>query len=306
MSSRPALRIEPLTTARLDLTPLDPARDAAALHVMLSDPETHRYDTDARASASVEETEGRLRLQVVANGGSTWAIRLRGGAPIGTIGVFADQGTTIRGVGWSLAASHWRHGITGEAARAAVPYLLAQDGVEGLEAWIDSRNVASLGVARAAGMSLGGRLPRDGGGVAQTLVMVRAARRDDPEVLSSFTTLGVRDLRAAIESLRSVLRLHVAWALPDPPRIAFLAFEPWSGSPGLQLTRVDGAIVPQELSVEVAVAVDEVRARVVRAGLTVVDEPAEQPWFRREMSFRTADGHLIRVSGPSTPRQPGD
>jgi len=45
--ARPALRIESLRTDRLDLTPLDPALDAPALHAMLGNPDVHRYDTDA-------------------------------------------------------------------------------------------------------------------------------------------------------------------------------------------------------------------------------------------------------------------
>ena len=193
--TRPPLRIQRLSTERLDLTPLDPAADAAALHAMLADPEVHRYDTDARASGSVEETALRLHRQVVANGGTTWAIRLRGGDPIGTIGIFADQDTSIRGVGWSLTRSHWRQGVTSEAAKAAIPYLLAQDGVDGLEAWVDSENVASLGVARAVGMTEGGRLPRSyPDRVAQTIVMVRSAQPRDPEVFGMFSTLRVTDL----------------------------------------------------------------------------------------------------------------
>src|SRR4051812_21158710 len=121
---RPALLIAALRTDRLELTPLDPASDAPALHAMFSSPEVHRYDVDAEVSLSVEETERRLRLQVVANGGTTWAVRLPGGVAIGTIGVFADQETRIRGVGWSLTPSYWGRGLMREAARAAIPYLL--------------------------------------------------------------------------------------------------------------------------------------------------------------------------------------
>lgn len=178
--------VEHLQTQRLRLTPLDPDADAPALHAMLADPEVHRYDTDATPARSVAETARRLLQQVTANDGASWAIRLGEGPAIGTIGVFADQGTTIRGIGWSLARAHWRQGITSEAARTVVPYLLDQDGVDGLEAWVDSANVASLGVARAAGLAEVARLPRVyPERVAQTVVMARAAVSVDPAVFDA-------------------------------------------------------------------------------------------------------------------------
>lgn len=301
--TRAPLVIEALETERLSLVPLDVAADAPSLHLMLSDPLVHRYDSDARASRSVDETETRLGRQLMANGGATWAIRMKGGDAIGTIGVFADQGTTIRGVGWSLTRSYWRQGITSEAARAVIPFLLGRAGVDGLEAWVDSENVASIGVARAAGMIERARLPRVGTDrVGQTVVMVRAAKPKDPEVLGSSTRLLVSDLGHTRDAMCRVLDLHVSWEVPDPPTLTFLAFEPWSGSPGFLLQEVTTPIERRTLSLDVGLSVDTVRDRVVAAGLSVVDEPEDKPWFRREMSFRLPDGHLVEITGPSSPQ----
>lgn len=304
---RSPLLIEPLQTARLDLDPLDPGRDGPALHAMLSDAEVHRYDSESAASTSVAETEGRLRMELAANGGTSWAIHVRGGDAIGTIGVFADQQTTIRGVGWSIARAYWRQGITSEAARIVVPYLLAQEGVDGLEAWVDSRNLGSLGVARAAGMSERSRLPkahRDE--VAQTVVMARAAVPTDPEVFGVTTILDVGDLDANIQILQSVLGLRTAWTYPDPPEVAFLAVAPWSGSAGVQLAQTAGRIVRTELSFEVGITVDVVHGRAIAAGVPIVEPPNDKPWYRREFRWRLPDGHVIRVSGPSSPPRPPD
>ena len=302
--ARPPLHIEPLRSERLELTPLDPAADAPDLHEMLADPEVHRYDTDARLSESIQETESRLRLQVMANGGATWAIRVGGGRAIGTIGVFADQGTRIRGVGWSLVSSYWHRGITSEAAGVVVPYLLGQEGVDGLEAWVDSRNHASIGVAHAAGMSERGRLPRVyADHVAQTVVMARAARPRDPEVFGVFSALRVCDLAATLRLLTGLLELHVAWAYPDPPTVAFVAVAPWSGSTGFQVEQSPSARVqPQWMSFDVGVVVDDICDRVRRAGLEVVEPPHDEPWVRRELTFQLPDGHRISVSGPTMPR----
>ncbi len=242
------------------------------------------------------------------NGGTTWAIRLRGGDPIGTIGIFADQDTSIRGLGWSLACGHQlattRHHQARQRVGGVIPYLLAQDGVDGLEAWVDSQNIASLGVARAAGMVEGGRLPRSyRDRVAQTIVMVRASQPRDPEVFGMFSTLHVTDLGSSIRLLTDLLDLHLAWSYPDPPRVAFLAVEPWSGSRGFQLEEAPGPVdSPQQMSFDVGIRVDEIGERALSAGLVVGEAPHDQPWDRREMTFALPDGHRITVSGPTLPR----
>jgi RimJ/RimL family protein N-acetyltransferase/catechol 2,3-dioxygenase-like lactoylglutathione lyase family enzyme len=303
---RPPLVIVTLRTERLELTPLDPVADAPSLHAMFADPLVYRYDTDACASSTVAQTEHRLRRQLAANGATTWAVRQDDGPAVGTIGIFADQGTTIRGVGWSLSRQYWGRGIMSEAARTAIPYLLAQDGVDGLEAWVDSRNVASIGVARAGGMAERARLPRVyDDHVAQTVVMARAASIEDPEVFAVHAKLEVRDLAETLRVLRAVLRLHEAWAVPDPPVLAFLAVEPWSGAPGLRVAQVAGEpIVPRELVFEVGVSVDVVRERVEAAGLRIIEVPTDRPWSRRELRFALPEGHTIVVSGPSSPPCP--
>jgi catechol 2,3-dioxygenase-like lactoylglutathione lyase family enzyme len=169
---------------------------------------------------------------------------------------------------------------------------------------VDSQNIASLGVARAVGMSEGGRLPRSyPDRVAQTIVMARSSHPRDPEVFGMFSALRVTDLEGTIRLLTGLLDLHLAWAYPDPPKVAFLAVAPWSGSRGFQLeeapVRVDQ---PQQISFDVGVMVDEIGERALRAGLEVVEAPHEQPWARREMTFELPDGHRITVSGPTLPR----
>jgi RimJ/RimL family protein N-acetyltransferase len=309
VTPRPELSVAALHTERLDLTVLDPDADAPDLHAMLADPEVHRYDSDAKPARSVAGTRRRLSHQVMANGGASWAIRLHGGPAIGTIGVFADQGTTIRGIGWSLARQHWRRGITSEAARAVVPYLLGQPGVDGLEAWVDSANVASLGVARAGGLAEVARLPRVyPDRVAQTIVMARAAEVSDPAVFGVGPIVPVVDVRASARLLQDAFALHLAWAYPDPPSVVSLAVAPWSGAQGLQLVAREAPIAPLEFVVDLGIHVAEVRRRLGDAspspnapGLVVLEEPADMPWYRCEMVVGMPEGHRIRVSGPSTP-----
>jgi hypothetical protein len=204
---------------------------------------------------------------------------------------------------WALLAAHRRQGLMGEAAAAVVPWLLAQPGVAGLEAWIDSTNLASLGVARRAGMEERARLPRTyDDRIAQTIVMAIAARREDPVVFSIAPVLAVRDVDATATLLRDLLDLRVAWSAGEPrTRVAQLAHAPWSGSPGLQLRAADGPIDPAELAVETGVRVDDVHARALAAGLEVREPPGNRPWYRRDFTLRLPEGHRLTVSGPVTP-----
>jgi catechol 2,3-dioxygenase-like lactoylglutathione lyase family enzyme len=158
-------------------------------------------------------------------------------------------------------------------------------------------------VAHAAGMTEGGRLPRSyPDRVAQTIVMALASQPRDAEVFGMFTPLPVTDLGATIRLLTEVLDLHLAWAYPDPPKVAFLAVAPWSGSRGFQLEQAaHGVDRPQRLFFDVGVLVDEIGERALRAGVEVVEAPHEQPWARREMTFELPDGHRITVSGPTLP-----
>ncbi len=167
---RPPLVIAELSTARLTLRPLDPTLDATDLFEMDADPLVHQYVYGSSPSHSIEQLQRRLAAELERNGGMTWAIRLREEPTVlGTIGIFADQGSTIRGLSWSLRRSHWGQGLTSEAASAIVPFLLAQPGVDGLEAWADSRNIGSLKVADSS------RLGRTG----PVATVIRRPRRAD-------------------------------------------------------------------------------------------------------------------------------
>lgn len=292
--------IRPLTTERLDLVPLDPDRDAESLHAMLGDQDFHLFG-DGEVSRDVDRTRARLAEQVAGNGGLTWAIRLRPDtAAIGTVGVFYDQGTPIRGLDWGLSRRHWGRGIMSEAARAAVDNLLAQPGIDGVEAWIDSRNTRSLGVARHARLDERSRLPRTTGDhVGQSIVMARSAVPRDPSVFACRPSLAVRDLPATADLLARVFELHVPFMYGDPPTFARLGVSPWSDSPGLELSKATGDITTVSFSIDIGIATDTVYDRALAEGLPVSGPPENQPWHRREFELQLPEGHRIRVIGPA-------
>lgn len=293
-----------LRTDRLDLVTLDPERDAQDLHAMLADPTMYSFST-THPTSDVVESKQRLVHQLAGNGGWTWAIRTRPDtAAIGTIGLFYDQGTSIRSLDWKVARQHWGRGIMTEAVRAAVPYLLEQPGITGLEAWIDSQNARSLAVARHAGFAEGARLPRVyDDRVAQQVIMVREAEPSDPDVLAIRPALPVTDIRRTVELLVSILRLHLAFEYGQPASFARLGVQPWSGSPGIDLEATDEPIRPMTITVDTAVSADLVYERAASARVRIAQPPTDQPWARRECTFVLPDGHHICVSGPTTPPQ---
>ncbi|MGC4192156.1 MAG: GNAT family N-acetyltransferase [Thermomicrobiales bacterium] len=292
-----------LTTDRLDLVPLDPDRDAPSLHLMHGDPDMGIYSEPP--THDVEETRERLRAELAANGGWTWAVRLHGSdTALGTIGTFASEDTAIRGLSWYLRRSHWGRGIMGEAAPVVVDHLLAQPGIDGVEAWIDTRNLRSIGVARRAGLQEASRLARVyDDHVAQQVVMVRAAVPHDSDVVAIRTNLPVRNVAACTTLLTNILGLHVAFSFPDPPTTARLTATPWSGGSGIDLVATDDTIVPVRITLDLGIATDRVYERTIAAGMPVDGPPKDQPWYRRTFAFRLPEGHIIEIHGPLRPRQ---
>lgn len=293
-----------LTTERLALVPLDPDQHAESLHEMHADPEIDPYG-DAKPTRDVAETRHRLARELADNGGWTWAVRLRPDErAIGTLGIFSDQGRSIRGLSWYLCRSYWGQGIMSEAAPIVVDHLLAQPAITGVEAWIDSRNVRSLGVARRARLDECARLPRVyEDHAAQQIVMARAAVPRDNDVLAVRVNLDVRDVVATTELLTSVLGMQLAFQHPDPPTIARLGIGPWSGSPGIDVLLASGEIAPTSATIDIGIPTEVAYERAIAAGLDVPEPPEDQPWFRRTFTLRLPEGHLLRVHGPLRPKQ---
>jgi RimJ/RimL family protein N-acetyltransferase/catechol 2,3-dioxygenase-like lactoylglutathione lyase family enzyme len=292
--------MQTLTTERLSLVPLDLDRHAVHLHAMLSDPRMYEY-SDGAPTSDAEASRARLADELAGNGGRTWTIVLpQAGTPIGTIGVFYDQGTSIRGLDWKLHPDHWGRGVMSEAARVVVRHLLDEPDIDGVEAWIDSQNIRSLGVARRAGLDERARLPRVyPDRQAQQIVMARAAIPRDPEVLSVRPTLAVRDVRATTDLLTAVLGFCARFVDgDDQPGRAWLGVAPWSGSPGIDVTRTGEAIAPADLTIEIGIPTDEAFERATAAGVELLGRPVDQPWYRREFVLRLPEGHRVRISGP--------
>jgi RimJ/RimL family protein N-acetyltransferase len=288
-----------LKTARLDLVEFELERDLAALHAMFSDPEWARGGYMTPASSSGESRE-RLEQEFGDNGGWTWVLRLRPDEDaVGVIGVFSDQGSSIRGISWYLRRDRWGAGLMSEAARAVVDHLLLQASITGVEAWIDSRNVRSIAVARHAGLDLVGRLPRTQyGEIAQSVVMGRAAQPTDPTTFGIFPVLEVRDVAGTVRLLCELLGLYLRFELDG---FALLGFTEWNGQSGLEVRRASGNISPATITIDVGVLVDTLYTAALTAGLGNSTPPEDTSWYRRTFTLTLPEGHHLAISGPVRP-----
>ncbi|CAN5794176.1 hypothetical protein BH11MYX4_BH11MYX4_07650 [soil metagenome] len=93
----------------------------------------------------------------VLDGKGWWAIELRAtGEMVGTVGVFVRETAPDHEIGWTVFREHWRKGYAAEAARAALEHAVVHYGAKRVIAFIDPRNVASIGVAEKLGMTYDG------------------------------------------------------------------------------------------------------------------------------------------------------
>lgn len=291
-----------LTTKRLDLLPLDSERDAHSLHAMFGDSEHDQFGYEP-PSRDVSETRARLDSALAKNGGWTWAIRFHQDPnAIGIVGLFEDQGGPIRGLSWDLTRRYWGQGLMSEAARAAVDRLLDEPGITGVEAWIDTRNIRSIGVARRAGLAESARMARVyADHTAQQVVMSRAAEPCDPDVVAVRVNLEVTDIRAMTTALIDVFGLRLAFEYGDPPTMARLAISPWTGCSSIDLRQASGEITPSAAALEIGLPTDVIYQRATQAGLSVPRPPQDEPWHRRTVTVQLPDGHRITADGPLRP-----
>jgi [ribosomal protein S5]-alanine N-acetyltransferase len=144
-----------LTTARLRLRAVHPARDAAAMLRLLSDPEVTRYSnaprctTLAEAQAALEQIPQRFAAKEMIR----WAIQPLGhGEAIGTVGLVRVSHEHRRGeLGYDLARRWWGRGLAPEAAAAVVAYGFAVMGLHRIEAGVLPGNDASVRVLEKLG-----------------------------------------------------------------------------------------------------------------------------------------------------------
>jgi RimJ/RimL family protein N-acetyltransferase len=151
----PGASVTPLiVTSRLELRPFRP-EDAAELHEIFSDPETHTIGQGP--FTSLDETAAWISRRAETEGqhGLLWyaACDRAGGRILGNCGLFVGRtGSAEPEIGYEIRRSCQGRGLATEAAGAVLDDALAS-GISRVWATIRPRNTASLRVAAKIGMT---------------------------------------------------------------------------------------------------------------------------------------------------------
>ncbi|MFM2042956.1 MAG: hypothetical protein RLY86_1532 [Pseudomonadota bacterium] len=136
-----------LRTRRLVLRALSMS-DAAAMHAVLSDPDSMRFWYHL-PHGDMAETEALLRDRRLPDHGyhRVWAITTDGGEWLGDVTVYHNGGTPgLLWLGYLLKPSARGKGYAVEAAAAALDYGFEEWGAHRIEANLDPENAGSIAV----------------------------------------------------------------------------------------------------------------------------------------------------------------
>lgn len=154
----PELETERLVLREIHLS------DASALYKVLSDPAVTEYYDDDPFTSVVQAQEQIESWQTGFQ--RRWALRWGiapkdGGELIGTCGLYGFHTLHLRaGVGYELAASHWRQGIMSEALAAGLRYAFEVMELNRVQALVMPGNTASIKLLEKFGFSNEGLLPQ--------------------------------------------------------------------------------------------------------------------------------------------------
>jgi len=286
-----------LTTTRLLLAPMDPDRDAQALHAAYGDQDVMRWwNTPVRVD--VADTRADLAALRDGEGARMWVVR-EAGDPVGMVGLLGD--VDVPGLTWLLRRKAWGRGLMTEAAAAVVDHAFGSLGLARVEAWVDATNTRSLATARRIGLTERGRLAQrypHRQHPHESIVLGRSRETEGTRVLNVEVTLPVPDVAKAFGLLQSVLGARTLYSVDDPPTMAGVVFGPWSVGPCLRLVAAS-SVEPVTATVDVGTDFDAAYGRAVATGADVASAPVEQPWGAREFVLRLSDGHQLVVTGPA-------
>lgn len=125
-----------------------------------SKPEATRY-LSWPTHRSVDETRSYLRYAVESWEYGTefsYAIRLKNGVLIGSIGLMHDHGKVQ--LGYVISPSHWGRGFTTEACRRILTILKTVPDLYRIGTFVDADNAASIQVLIKCGLVEEARLPK--------------------------------------------------------------------------------------------------------------------------------------------------
>ncbi len=129
--------------------------DAVVLTAYRNDPEIAKYQ-DWELPVTFERTLARLEQQVdrddVTEGHWVSFVMRHGDAVVGDVVAHFREGGGIAEIGYTLSPAHHGRGYASEGAATMVDHLIANHGVQRIEATLDPRNVASMRVLERLGL----------------------------------------------------------------------------------------------------------------------------------------------------------
>lgn len=112
-----------------------------------------------------------------------------------------------------------------------------------------------------------------------------------------FPILTTRDMGRSLAFYRDLLEAKVEYQFPAEGEPGYVGLRLGTSHFGIGLATDEGA-VGQPRPIELWVYADDCDAAIERlraAGVTVVDEPVDQPWGERVAKVEDPDGHRIYV-----------
>ena len=143
-----------ITTPRLVLREMTEV-DYAALHAILSDPETMRYYPKPYDEAGVNRWIAWCRDSYEKHGFGLWAVTLNGEF-IGDCGISLQpiNGQWLPEIGYHIRKDHWRKGYASEAAAACIRVAFERFGFPAVYSYMNAENEPSFRTAMKNGMTL--------------------------------------------------------------------------------------------------------------------------------------------------------
>ena len=138
------------------------ADDIDGLFDVFSDETMMRYWSSApmKERAEAEALLAKIRRQFAEKSGFQWGVeRKDDGRLLGTCTIFNVHAANRRGeLGYALGSAYWRRGFMSEALTALLDYAFGPMKLRRLEADVDPRNAASLGLIGKLGFRQEGLL----------------------------------------------------------------------------------------------------------------------------------------------------
>jgi RimJ/RimL family protein N-acetyltransferase len=136
--------------------------DLDGLFSIFSDPEMMRYWSSPAMQdrAEAEALLARIQRQFAERTGFQWGVeRKEDGRLLGTCTIFHIHVKNRCGeLGYALKSEHWKKGYMGEALTSLLDFAFGPMNMRRLEADVDPRNAASLGILRKLGFQHEGLL----------------------------------------------------------------------------------------------------------------------------------------------------